>query len=288
MGHAATSRDGFLGMDPSLRGPFFASGLFHLTVLLLATFGLPFIMHDKPLISAPISVEIVPVDEITQTNKIAAPVKEEKKEEPKEPPKPEKPSPPKMEAAPEPAPLQPVPAPPEKIKPPEDKALKPAPKKPPVKMPDEKKAKPKDDFDTLLKNLTPDADKKIEPQKDINDILASVSEDAQPLPLGERMTMSETDALVNGLRPCWNILSGAKFAENIVVEVRVTVNPDRTVQQATIINQGLYNTDSHIRAAGDAALRALRNPRCSPLQLPPGKYNQWKSIVINFDPREML
>ena len=279
-------------LDPAMRTPLLISGFLHLGVALIAAFGLPHFVTEKPMIVTPISIEIVPIDKLTQTNKVAAPKKVEKPpEEIKEPPVPEKPAPPKMEAAPKPPEPETIPTPAEDVKPPEEKPLKPAPKKPPVKTPEDKKEKPKEnEFDALLKNLTPDAEKTQEkqPERDINDILASVEEDAQALPLGDRITMSETDALVNGLRPCWNILSGAKYAENLVVEVRVIVNPDRTVQQATIINQGLYNTDSHFKAAANAALRALRNPECSPLQLPPDKYDQWKNIVINFDPREML
>jgi hypothetical protein len=289
MSQAATVHHSNSYMTPSMRWPLVISGLLHLIVALIAAFGLPHFVPEKPMIITPISIEIVPVDKITQTNKVAAPKKEKPPEDIKEPPVPEKPAPPKMEAAPaEPEP-ETIPAPAEDIKPPEEKPVKPAPKKPPVKTPEDKKVKPKEnDFDALLKNLTPDADKAKEPVRDINDILAAVGDDAQPLPIGDRITMSETDALVNGLRPCWNVLSGAKYAENLVVEVRVIVNPDRTVQQATIINQGLYNTDSHFKAAANAALRALRNPECSPLQLPPDKYDQWKNIVINFDPREML
>ena len=63
---------------------------------------------------------------------------------------------------------------------------------------------------------------------------------------------------------------------------------DGTVKNAGVLDIGRYNRDSAFRAAADSALRALRNPRCSPLKLPPEKYDQWKTIVINFDPQDML
>ena len=66
------------------------------------------------------------------------------------------------------------------------------------------------------------------------------------------------------------------------------MNRDGTVNKSSVLDRGRYNRDSTFRAAADSALRALRNPRCSPLKLPPEKYDQWKSIVINFDPRSML
>jgi hypothetical protein len=38
----------------------------------------------------------------------------------------------------------------------------------------------------------------------------------------------------------------------------------------------------------ESALRALRNPRCSPLALPPEKYQQWQEMIFNFNPKDML
>ena len=77
-------------------------------------------------------------------------------------------------------------------------------------------------------------------------------------------------------------------AKDLSVEIRVQMRRDMTVDKASVLDRGRYNRDSAFRAAADSALRALRNPRCSPLKLPPEKYQQWKTIVINFDPRNML
>ena len=64
------------------------------------------------------------------------------------------------------------------------------------------------------------------------------------------------------------------------------MNPDRSVRDARIINQLRYNTDSFYRAAADSAMRAIF--KCSPLDLPPKKYDLWKTITVTFDPRTML
>ena len=40
------------------------------------------------------------------------------------------------------------------------------------------------------------------------------------------------------------------------------------------------------RSAADAARRAILNPRCQPWPLSPEKYNSWRSITFNFDPRD--
>ena len=59
--------------DHSMKGPLIASGLFHVGLFLLTVVGLPFIVKDQTIVSSPISVEIVEIDKITQTNKPPAP-----------------------------------------------------------------------------------------------------------------------------------------------------------------------------------------------------------------------
>jgi hypothetical protein len=72
-----------------------------------------------------------------------------------------------------------------------------------------------------------------------------------------------------------------------VIEIRVTVRPDRTVSSATLLNPEKAS-DPFWRAAAESARRAVLNPRCSPLKLPPEKYDVWNSIIFTFNPKEML
>ncbi|GJL84730.1 MAG: hypothetical protein DHS20C02_05050 [Micavibrio sp.] len=290
---AVQAQDGLFYIDPAMRGSFIVSGLFHVAVVVVLSLSLPYISKDYLMVSNPVSVEIVDVSEIAQTNKPSPPKKPEP--EKKMAPPQEKPAPPKVEAEKPPDLTKPKPPdvkeevaePRDAVPPPkplEKKAEKPKPpkKKPPVK---KAEAAPKDDFASLLKNLTPDAAEETESAETPD---ATASEVSQIANLADRITISEMDMVKRGLMPCWNIPIGAKNAEDLVVEVRVLMNPDRTVQQATILNQSRYNRDSHYRAAAEAALRALRNPRCAPLQLPPDKYEQWKTTVIEFNPQNML
>jgi hypothetical protein len=78
------------------------------------------------------------------------------------------------------------------------------------------------------------------------------------------------------------------MAENLVVDVKLTMNPDRTVQDATVLDQVRYASDSYFQSAADSALRAVRNPHCNPLNLPPDKYEGWKVFTVTFDPKQML
>ncbi len=294
--------DDFLGLDSSMKLPVVASAILHIAIFVLTAVGLPFIVRDHEIISTPISVEIVTLDKLTQTNRVATPVKpKEEKELP--PPKQEKPSPPKMASE----------TPPDlaKPKPPELKEEKPvetpdvselAPPKPEKKVevkpkekpkPPEKevtkKEKPKEqDFTSLLKNLTPDV--KEEQPTEAAKTAENSSPDSAIAPMADRLTMSELDALKHQLGQCWNLgaSAGGKYAEELIVDVRVVIGRDMIVKQATVVDLLRYNRDGAFRAAADAALRALQNPRCKLLKLPPDKYDQWKDTLIGFDPREML
>jgi hypothetical protein len=102
------------------------------------------------------------------------------------------------------------------------------------------------------------------------------------------MTMSEMEAVRMQLGECWKLLAGARYAEDLVVEIKLTINPDRTVRDARIVDQIRYSQDSFFRAAADSAYRAVFQTACNPLLLPPDKYNEWNTMTVRFDPREML
>lgn len=295
---------------PSMQVPIVKSGIFHLLIIGALTVGIPFVKKDPITISPPISVEIVDISELTMTNKVAPPAKpkEDKPPEPaqkkeasptvtsEKPPELSKPAPPDVSTAestpdvpPPPKPLERKPI--EKPKPPEPKpeVTKKEEPKPKEKVKEKPKEEPKpaqDDFQSLLKNLTPEEDKPVEGEKALD---PDATPDAgQIAKLGDQLTISEQDAVRRQLSGCWYVQAGAKYAEELIVEVRVEMNRDRTVNRAAILDQSRYNRETHFRAAADAALRALRNPNCSPLKLPPDKYDQWKTFVIGFDPRNML
>jgi hypothetical protein len=98
--------------------------------------------------------------------------------------------------------------------------------------------------------------------------------------------MSEIDAIRQQISRCWNIPAGARDAENLVVEIRAMFNPDGSVARAEILDTGRMASDPFYRAAAESAYRAVL--QCSPLQMPPKKYNVWKIVTLRFNPKEML
>jgi len=274
-----------------------ASLVFHAVFVAVGIFGIPYVKKDLPDLAPPIPIEMVDIADITQTNIPAV------REIPKPPedakPEPPKPEPERPKQAPQQrseTPPRPVAPPkeeltiPEKAKEPEKKVEKKPVEKPPtpIKRParaEEKPPEPQEDpFQSLLKNLQ---EAKPETVPDAQGTEAKPQQ-AQPLPLGDRMTMSELDALRQQLAQCWNVLAGARYAEDLVVDIKLFMSIEGFVQQASVVDQLRYNGDSIFRAAADSALRAVRDPSCSPFRLPREKYQQWKEMTVTFDPRQIL
>jgi hypothetical protein len=230
------------------------------------------------------------------------------------PPPPAPPQPPKPEAKAPPAPPPPPPKPVEAQAPPPPPPRPPEPKpKPemrqaqqPAPRPEAKKSdsaafdkmlqklekKPQADpaaFDSLLKNLSKQQMAQVEdapPQR--QRMAQTAAPSSQPrAPLGAQLTASELDLVREQIERCWVIPAGARDAQDLNVEIKASVNPDGTVQQAQIIDTGRYASDPFFRAAADSAKRAVLNPMCSPLRLPPDKYEIWHNLDMFFNPKDL-
>jgi hypothetical protein len=157
-----------------------------------------------------------------------------------------------------------------------------------LKRPEPKK--PVGDFQALLKTLTKEPLPATPPQPVQQPVkLAPKPPSGAQAPLSANLTASELSALAAQLARCWNLPAGAKDAQTLVVDLDVTVNPDRTIAGAPhVVDQARMATDPAYAVAARAAIRALRMPQCTPLDLPPDKYQEWQSMTIHFDPKEML
>jgi hypothetical protein len=316
------------GMPPGIgsRG-MVLSAVLHVVLGSLLIIGLPRLFDPAPLEEMPIAVQLVTIapetrathpnpnlprpDDKPEVPEVEAPAP---KPQPKpEPPKPA-PVPPSAAAvsqpADEPAPPEAKPAPPPPPKPPEPKPeAKPVEKlevpkprekpepprqlakleaKPEEKKPEEKKYDPRQ-FDALLKNLAPVHTAMTADARPENPRPTAARASSQPkAPLGSQLTASELDMVRHQIAQCWNVPAGARDAKDLVVEIKVIVDPDGTVRQATIVDQGRLGGDPFYRAAAESARRAFFNPLCRPLHLPAEKYAIWKDLVVDFSPKDIL
>ena len=71
----------------------------------------------------------------------------------------------------------------------------------------------------------------------------------------------------------------------MTVDIRIRMNPDGTYATLPQIrNTARMTTDPAFRALAESAVRALRDPACTPLKLPYEDYDDWKDIIFAFTP----
>ena len=302
---------------------FLFSGLLHVGVVLLAYVHLwDLLFPSPPIEETPIAVQLVniaPETRATQPNpnpKPAEKPEEKPVEAPKEPPKkpvqkeepppspppapapavaqnepqPTPPAPPPKPEPPTPPPPPPPPAPSPKPEPPQ-KPEPPKPEPPPRKPapPDDKKKPDDKSFDAFLKNLAkrPEAPQTQTPSKAVPQQQAARPSAQPSAPLGPKLTTSEIDVVKQQIEQCWSPPSGAKESHDLIVVISATVGPDGRVISAQIVSTQRMG-DPFYRAAAESARRAVLNPSCSPLKLPPEKYEQWKDLELTFNPKDLL
>ncbi|MCC7348055.1 MAG: hypothetical protein IT538_11710 [Variibacter sp.] len=228
-----------------------------------------------------------------------------------EPPPPQAvptPKPVHREARAEPAPQQP-PEKPEPKKEPEKKepdaeALKRAEKKEqkkepkkqearhaPQKKPEPKKQEPKKPPQQEHSNFSADQiqallDKR-QPRR-----LAAAGDVLNPTPaLGAvrgsapELSQNEIDALRARIQQCWNPPAGQADARELTVLVRIQFKPDGSLATEPRLISRV--APGYQQVAAESALRAIR--RCAPYDfMPAAKYEAWKDIEVNFDPRDLF
>jgi colicin import membrane protein len=86
------------------------------------------------------------------------------------------------------------------------------------------------------------------------------------------------------LRECWKLPGGGGGIETTVVTIRWHLRPDGSLDGEPAIEQP--QSGPVFQIAAEAAIRAIKT--CVPFTLPPDKYASWKTIIWDFDPREMM
>jgi len=276
------------------------SGLLHLAVVILMVLGLPSLLQTEIEPAPPITVELMNISDLPSPPN--AKVDETKPEKKKEQPKPTPPVKEPVAEEKEPTPqtmeellaveediikdLIPVETP-EEVKPEPKPDPKPDPKPEPKKeeKPKEKpkdkpkkkakdKAKKSDAFDSILKNV-----EKLEPT--VAQSFGSDDEDITKI-----LSSSELDALRQQVASCWNVAAGARDAQDLIVDVHVELDDGAAVKVASIV--GGTKSSPYFRVASDSAVRALKNPRCTPLKIPKNKLAKMQSFTFRFNPKDMF
>ncbi len=299
----------------------FFSALFHILFLVILLVGIPLPQRTVPVNEQPIILEFEKIADKSAAPKLQPDAskeekktikKVEKKIEPQEEKKEEKPEE-KIEEKKEEVIEEKKSAPKEEMKEKEtdpvlDKKKEEKPKKDPPKE-EKKESKPKKDAPKDKKketkptkaevNLDPKKTKpkplSSEKKKSLDDIVNSLIDDtleeegkekgAPASAVGMEITATDIDAIRQKIYKCWIIPIGVQGAKDLVVDVRMDIAQDGNVTKAEVVNS--RSGDPAFQAAAESAQRAVLDPACNPLPLPPEKYEKWKRLTLRFNPKDM-
>lgn len=103
------------------------------------------------------------------------------------------------------------------------------------------------------------------------------------------LTISEHDLIASRLSDCWNVDAGVEGIEDMIVEIKASVNKDGSISEVRILNK---RHDPTFISVAESAKRAVyicdaRGDE-SPFRILAEKYgdhyNRWKEVYVRFNP----
>ena len=256
------------------------SVVLHVLGALLFVFGLPSLLPAPPPVEEPVPVDLVEFDGVSTSpgrQKEAGPQQEK-------PPDSPKPEPPKRDPLAE---VEPQP----QEKPPDSPKPEPPKRDPLAEVEPQPRKKPSfhDDIDALLKLVEKSHGQAVtlpgrQPRKGpaASDLTASNDNAA----LGQQGARGVKDFIRAQIERHWEFDVRDLGAADLVISIHLELNADGSVGKADIVDDARYSSNPHYRSVAISARNAVL--LSSPLHLPPGTYDAFKDITLNFNPREVL
>lgn len=99
----------------------------------------------------------------------------------------------------------------------------------------------------------------------------------------DRMSANEIDAFRAQISRCWTPPVGGLGGDAIIVKLRIGLSENGALIRPPEISNSV--SSPFFRPAADSAVRAV--VQCQPYQMPAEKYEQWRDMLLTFDPRDM-
>ncbi|MEE2695129.1 MAG: hypothetical protein VX976_02090 [Pseudomonadota bacterium] len=247
----------------------------HSLILALFLYGAEIFKENKRFEIYEIPLDVVDISDQT-INKVDEPKKKKAKKK-------------KIKTSFQPPKVKSKPTPPEfNIKEKKKKKIKESKKKEPTK---EKKQQKR--VDSILKSIEKvKSEKKVQKESEIKDDIKKEEKvddqkEVKNINLGEKLTISEKDAIRRQFYRCWIVPAGAKNIQEYKVSIKLKLNRDGEVINSKLMNKS--NLDNpFFRTLAESAIRAVNHPDCKKLKVPVKKYERWKETILDFDPSVML
>ena len=150
----------------------------------------------------------------------------------------------------------------------------------------QEKHKEKSKAESILKSIEKIKSQTVKKDKEIKKEAEKISED-KVTNLGEKLTISEKDAIRRQFYSCWIVPAGAKNIKDYKVSIKLRLDTSGEVTNSNLINS-LRNADPFYRTLAESAVRAVNHPDCKKLKVPKRKYETWKEMILDFDPSLMI
>ncbi len=113
-----------------------------------------------------------------------------------------------------------------------------------------------------------------------------VVNDSPNVPIGREWSGAERDGFRLAVTRCWNVDRGS-VAARVTVDIGIEFNRDGTVIPESIAFEGFAGDEGAARTAFEAGRRAILRCQSGGYDLNPDKYEQWRAVVVRFDPSQM-
>tara|TARA_B100000900_G_C20449360_1_gene662477 strand:- start:63 stop:785 length:723 start_codon:yes stop_codon:yes gene_type:complete len=152
--------------------------------------------------------------------------------------------------------------------------------------------KQKKRVDNILKSIEKIKSQRNNQNKNIKEDIEKIKEikedkEIKSVKLGEKLTISEKDAIRRQFYRCWIVPAGAKNIRDYKVSIKLKLNRDGEVINSQVINKSNLN-NTFFRTLAESAIRAVNHPDCKKLKVPQKKYETWKETILDFDPSVMI
>ena len=120
----------------------------------------------------------------------------------------------------------------------------------------------------------------------VNKTLSAVAGNAVKAPPKKSLSpvgLDDIARIQQHVSQCWQPPLGAAGNDTLIVDIFVSVDRTGEVQKAVIEDKLRFNLDPYFKASAIAAQRAIVD--CSPLPIPPEKYDQLKEFTFAFNPQ---
>ncbi len=272
------------------------STLMHIAFFALAYYGLPD-WWESVVIETPIPVQMVAnISDVTSPQPAeldfdAPPPPKELVEQPPAPTPPPAPQPVEQIPAPDPEPV-PEPEPEETVEEEPEPEPDPAPEE--TQIVEQPPAKPEPPEDVPERQEEPEDTTFTDLLRDLENIAETQTAQVEPTQTqtltpptsssSTNLSINAQDAMRRKVESCWNFDAGARGAGELLVELKLWLNPDGSVVQVEVADTGRMGSDDYYRSAAESARRAVL--RCAPYFDVLGKepYDEWKYWTLRFDP----